>query len=54
MVHNFKNSNVTLYTLSDYANLIEKATEAEYVLEKDIQTLQEWRKNPADWNTSCN
>ena len=50
---NFKNNNVTLYTLSDYANLIEKAKEAEYVLDKDIQTLHKWRENPSEWNTSC-
>ena len=50
---NFKNNNVTLYTLSDYKNLIEKAKEDDYVLDKDIQTLHKWRENPSEWNTSC-
>ena len=46
---NFKNNNVTLTTLSDYENLIEQASDSNYVSEKEIDTLQEWRKNPSIW-----
>lgn len=49
---NFKNANVTLYTLSNYENLIEQAQDTNYVSEKDIETLQEWRKNPSQWKAN--
>ncbi len=47
---NFKNANVTLYTLSNYDNLIEQASETEYIYPEDQRTLKEWRENPSEWN----
>jgi len=47
---NFKKANVTLYTLSNYDNLIEQATETEYIYPEDQRTLQKWRENPSEWN----
>jgi len=47
---NFKNANVTLYTLSNYENLIEQAIDTDYIFAEDQRTLQEWRKNPSKWN----
>ncbi len=49
-VENFKKANVTLNTLSDYENLLHFAVEKKYITEEDQVTLQEWRKNPAEWN----
>ncbi|PID95386.1 MAG: orotate phosphoribosyltransferase [Bacteroidetes bacterium] len=46
---NFKSADVTLHTLSDYHHLLEKAVEMKYINEKDLETLQEWRKNPSEW-----
>jgi orotate phosphoribosyltransferase len=49
-VENFKNANVTLNTLSDYENLLHFAVEKKYITEEEQVTLQEWRKNPSEWN----
>ncbi|MVO10702.1 orotate phosphoribosyltransferase [Flavobacterium sp. TP390] len=51
-VERFKEANVTLYTLSNYENLIHEAVNRKYVDQEEIATLQEWRKNPANWNTN--
>jgi orotate phosphoribosyltransferase len=47
---NFTNANVNLNTLSNYEHLLNLAVEKEYITEQEQNTLQEWRKNPADWN----
>ena len=49
-IENFKNANVTLNVLSDYENLLHFAVEKKYITEEEQITLQEWRKNPAEWN----
>jgi len=48
--NNFKEQNVTLYTLSNYESLLEQALETSYISEKDLKTLTEWNTNPAEWN----
>lgn len=47
---NFKNKKVTLQTLSGYKYLLEQAVESNYIVKEQLQTLQEWRKNPSQWN----
>ena len=47
---NFEKANVQLHTLSDYNNLIEQATETNYITEKDQEALINWRTNPAEWS----
>ena len=51
-VERFKEANVTLYTLSNYENLIHEAVNRKYVGQEEITTLQEWKKNPAIWNAN--
>tara|TARA_R110001632_G_scaffold43376_1_gene109931 strand:+ start:84913 stop:85554 length:642 start_codon:yes stop_codon:yes gene_type:complete len=46
---NFKNSNVSLTTLSDYAHLLEQAVDSQYITEKELDTLSDWRKDPGNW-----
>ena len=46
---NFKNKNIDLATLSNYENLLEQALESNYISEKELITLQEWRKDPSTW-----
>jgi len=48
--NNFKEKNVNLKTLSNYDNLLEQALESNYISDKELLTLQEWRSNPSDWN----
>ena len=48
---NFKQAKCDYFTLSDYNHLIEKAVEQNYITEKDIESLTNWRKSPENWNT---
>ncbi len=47
---NFKKAGVTLHTLSDYEHLLEQAEKSQYINPEQIETLQDWRKDPANWN----
>lgn len=47
----FAASGVALNTLSDYAHLVEQASESGYIAEKQLETLRAWRANPQQWNT---
>ena len=48
-VENFKNANVELHTLADYSNLLDLAVAKNYITEKELKTLQEWRESPSTW-----
>ena len=45
----FKEANVTLLTLTNYDAVLKEALRIDYIAESDLDTLQEWRKAPADW-----
>ena len=45
----FKKAGVELITLSNYSSILEVAMESGYIAENELKTLQEWRKNPAEW-----
>ena len=47
---NFEKSNVELTTLSSYQQLIEMAVNAGDVFPDNVATLEEWSKDPANWN----
>ena len=47
---NFKEKNVNLATLCNYDNLLEQALDSNYITQKELATLQEWRANPSEWN----
>lgn len=46
---NFHKAGVELITLSNYNAMLETALETNYIQEADIDTLKEWRKDPANW-----
>ncbi len=46
---NFKKAKCKVITLSNYDTLITQALETEYITEKDLKSLKEWRENPAEW-----
>ncbi len=46
---NFKQADVKLITLTNYDAILAEALRTEYIAESDLETLQEWRKAPADW-----
>lgn len=46
---NFRKAGVKLVTLSNYNAMIEAAIATGYIHESDIDTLKEWRRDPANW-----
>lgn len=48
-VKRFKDANVEVCTLSNYNSMLEAALKADYVHKDDIETLKEWRRDPANW-----
>ena len=48
-VENFRQAGVTLRTLSNYSSMLEAALATNYIKAEDIETLKEWRKDPANW-----
>lgn len=46
----FKNAKVPLVTLTNYEAVIKVANSIGKIDNLDIQTLEEWRKNPSEWD----
>lgn len=49
---NFKKAKCRVETLSNYTKLVNAAVEKEYVDEKSLKSLNEWRANPAAWSAA--
>jgi len=49
---NFKKAKCVLKTLTNYEVLINKALQKEYITEKDVESLKQWRINPSEWKGS--
>ncbi|MCE2611425.1 orotate phosphoribosyltransferase [Flavobacteriaceae bacterium D16] len=47
---NFSEKGLDLHTLCDYDHLIQQAIETNYIKEEQLNTLMDWRQNPAGWN----
>lgn len=45
----FEEAGVKLFTLTDYENMLAAAIESGYISESSLETLYEWRKDPANW-----
>lgn len=48
-IQNFKTAKVNLTCLCDYQTLIVQAIDTNYIIEKDLETLNQWRLNPSNW-----
>jgi orotate phosphoribosyltransferase len=48
-VEAFKQAGVKLITLTNYTAVVEEAVKTGYISEDDIETLNEWREDPAHW-----
>jgi len=48
-IQNFEEEKCTLYTLSNYDELLKQAIESNYISEKDLKSLIKWRKDPEKW-----
>lgn len=49
-INNFEKADCEFFTLSDYDTLIEKAIEQNYISNNDIDSLNNWRNSPENWN----
>jgi orotate phosphoribosyltransferase len=49
---NFKKAKCKVATLTNYDTLINAAVKREFIEEKDVKSLSEWRSNPAAWGES--
>ena len=47
---NFKQVGLSFTTLTNYSELLEAATEENYVAADQLETLKKWRKAPEKWN----
>lgn len=45
----FEDAGVRLITLTDYEHVVAEAAATGYISESDVEVLNEWRKNPANW-----
>lgn len=48
-VNRFKEANVNIVTLSNYNSMLQAALDTNYIRPEDLETLKEWRKDPANW-----
>ena len=46
----FENENCPLTVLCDYDHLLKVALKTKYINEKELSSLQQWRKDPKGWN----
>ncbi len=46
----FANAKVNLFALTNYSILLDQALRSDYITEKDVVSLNEWRKDPAGWD----
>ncbi|OEJ99666.1 orotate phosphoribosyltransferase [Roseivirga misakiensis] len=46
---NFKKAGIKLHCLSNYQIMLEKAMELGYIDNADLESLQQWRNDPANW-----
>lgn len=46
---NFRAANCKYITLGNYAAMIEQAVKSGYVQPADLESLNQWRENPANW-----
>lgn len=48
-INRFKEADIPVHTLTDYTTLIEVAVDNGYIDQKDLKTLNDWRKRPETW-----
>ena len=45
----FEEADVQLVTLTDYSHLIKQAFKADYIDQKEVESLEKWRVSPETW-----
>jgi len=52
-IDNFKKASCILTTLSEYPTLIDSALKNNYITKSDLDTLNQWRKDPSKWGNNA-
>ena len=50
LINGFSSARTVIFILSNYDAVLEEALRTDYIDESEIAVLQEWRKDPANWN----
>lgn len=50
----FNEANVNVFALSNYNSMLQAALDTNYIRASDLETLQEWRHDPANWSPLTN
>jgi len=45
----FKQAGIQLLTISNYTAMVDAAVKAKYIKPEDVETLKQWREDPANW-----
>ena len=45
----FKQAGIKLLTISNYSAMVDAAVKANYIKAEDVETLKQWREDPANW-----
>ena len=48
-IERFKEAGVEIRALSNYNAMLEAALESNYIHADELETLKEWRRDPANW-----
>ena len=48
-IENFENANRSFITLTNYSELIEVATEKNFIEASDVELLKKWKQDPKNW-----
>lgn len=48
-IQRFNKENITLKSLLTYESMLDVAKEIQYLNQSDVETLKEWREDPASW-----
>jgi orotate phosphoribosyltransferase len=51
-IDNFRNANCELSTLTDFNALLQKAVEENYIDDREMQSLLEWKLDPHKWSSN--
>ena len=45
----FSKAGIEVFAICDYSNLLDEALKQELIQKNELETLLEWKRNPADW-----
>ena len=53
IVDNFRQADLSYFTLTNYSELLEVAVETNYISTTERATLEKWRHDPENWSAKA-